>query len=207
MPWVAVAIAVAGAIAADQANKKDGGSKDSGLGGLQNDLAKATSPTLRQFDKLGGNATKLGFEDLISLLKQGGKIDPLQMNFQLADIGRRTTSAKDMQRDRFSRTGFGASGLNDAIMAAIGQGGDESAARLRADDAANSDARRRQNLQLLHDLVIGPATSLVGAGAGVNVANANLSNQQALQSQQGQSDFYSQLLSSGSTALSATGSK
>jgi hypothetical protein len=132
----------------------------------------------------GSNKAKstvnLGIKQLLAMLKQKGRIDPGLMNFELADIGRSTQGAIDQARARSRASGFqGGSGVESAIMAALEQAGGEQRGRRIAEENVAADARHRQTLQLINDLIYSPQLSAAGIAAGAGASANQLSSQEA----------------------------
>lgn len=112
-------------------------------------------------DKYGGPAMAEGLRNLMELLQGRGRVDPRLLAKAQADNARMTQSQVDMTRGRAARGGAN-SGLMEAMQAAIGASGRNTAANLNYQDIADSYGRNQQNLSLLDQMVIQPS---LGFGA------------------------------------------
>jgi hypothetical protein len=119
----------------------------------------------------GSAAGQLGMTSLIDMLRNQGRTDPRAMNMQLADISRGTQTQQDAVRGELAGRGLQNSGLGMALGAAVGQAGEQRRASTLANEAQNAEQRRRQDLDLLYRLVIGPQIDYAGIGAGIGAQN------------------------------------
>jgi hypothetical protein len=108
-------------------------------------------------NQYGGPSAALGYSTLAQLLGQQGRIDPRAGNEVVAGIQRGTQTGQQNTQGELARRGLGGSGVGQALAAAQGQAGQNQIASFRADEAQQAEARKRQDLQLLMQMVIDPA--------------------------------------------------
>lgn len=187
----------------DEFNKQVGSTQSAG-NALSNRLAGQ-----------GGKLVGQGFGQLGDILGREGRLDPTLMNFQLSDIAKGTNSMQDAARASGAASGFQAgSGVDQAVQAAIGAGGADRRQGLIAEEARNQDARQKEGLQLLLQMVMNPqmqmsqqATQLVMSLLGVKAGDAGLATQVDVGNAAASDAFIGQLLSSAGSAAGAKGGK
>jgi hypothetical protein len=113
-----------------------------------------------------GIGAPVGFATLLDILGSQGATDPKLLNRQLADIAQTTQGQQDSFQGQLARSGLTGSGIGQAIGAAIGQSGGEQRADLLAQEAAKQEQQKRQDLQLLFQL-LGIPTDLFAIQQGV----------------------------------------
>ena len=106
--------------------------------------------------KYGQKTSETGLKNLLDMLIAQGRVDPRLLARAQALNSRSTAQQKDAARGSASRSGFGNSGLSQALMASIGSAGENRSANLNYQDIADSYARNQQNLGLLDQLVVQP---------------------------------------------------
>ena len=115
----------------------------------------------------GQQGVPIGLTTLNQILASQGATDPNLLNRQLSDIGLGTQAQQTTHQGNLSRLGLSGSGVGQAISASIGQAGAEQRGQAIAQETAQTEARRRQDLQLLSQLLIGPSTDFTAIAAGV----------------------------------------
>ena len=106
---------------------------------------------------IGGTANTLGYGNLLQLLASQGRTDPRVMNSQMAQVQQNTQGAQMQQQGMAARQGFQNSGVNAALQASLANAGNARQADIRSRDAQLSEERRRQDLELFRNLVVGPS--------------------------------------------------
>ena len=98
-----------------------------------------------------------GMGTLQQILSSQGATDPRLFNQQSAGISRDTQSLQQALQGSLARSGMMGSGVGLMANAAIGQAGANQQAGLRANEAQLQEQRKRQDLQLLMQLILGPS--------------------------------------------------
>lgn len=111
-------------------------------------------------------ALPLGLQNLMDILSSQGRTDPKLLNRNLTANARDTEAQQQQQRGYAASRGVQNAGVTDAITAAIGAAGADRASGIHAQDAAVAEQRRRQDLQLLLDLIIKPGIDYSAIDAG-----------------------------------------
>ena len=109
----------------------------------------------------------VGFDTLLQILQGQGKTDPALFNKQLAGIAQGTQANQTNQQGNLSRLGLSGSGVGQALNAAIGQSGVEQASTATAQENALQEQRKRQDLQLLYQLLLQPGLDAGAISAGI----------------------------------------
>lgn len=135
----------------------------------------ATAGLGQNLQSFGAQALPLGFATLNELLASQGKIDPRSRNRTLRGVARNTEAQQQQQRASSVERGFGGSGVLEAINAAIGSAGLDREAAVETDFVQQEEQRKRDDLNILLDLIINP--TLQGSAT-----SAGLSSQQSAQS-------------------------
>jgi len=138
----------------------------------------------------GNQALSAGFRNLLDIIKSQGRTDPRLFNEQLLSIRRGTEAAQGQTGESMAATGMDQSGVGQAIQAAIGQGGENRVAAATAQEQAAAEQRKRQDLMLLLQLIIGPQLQKRSQDLGVSQLE---SAQSAAQAQQQAAMFASML--------------
>lgn len=149
--------------------------------------APSVSSTLSSiFDPASAIGIPPALGSLFELIGREGKTDPQVFNRNLAASARDTQSQQDAARAGLARSGIGGSGVGAALQAAIGNAGASRASGLRANEASQAEDRRRGDLQLLLQLLIGPALQQSGIEQGLSINTQNLA---AAEDRQNQNDI------------------
>lgn len=127
--------------------------------------------------KMLKKSTRGGYENLYDIISGQGRTSPTQMNLDLADISRTTQGQQDDLQGRLAQMGFGRSGLGAALGTAIGQSGAERRSRRMAEETQLAEARNRQDLQLLLDLIINPTNQAFATRSGISMGQQQASSQ------------------------------
>lgn len=120
---------------------------------------RAAVPNFLRNLNVQGPQTNQAFQTLNQILGAQGQTDPQLFNLQLADIARGTQNQQTSARGELAAAGPGAqqSGVGQALMAAIGAGGEERLGRARAVEAATTEERKRRDLDLFMQMILLPA--------------------------------------------------
>lgn len=123
---------------------------------------------------LGSQSLNQGLGTLLQILQGQGQTDPRRFNLLEQSIFRGTEASKNAARGELARNLGGLqSGLGNTLLAAIDTAGAQSQADLRANEAALSEERLRQDLGLLLSFFV-PGIDLTGLGLGAQTqANQN----------------------------------
>lgn len=132
---------------------------------------------------IGGTANTLGYGNLMQLLAGQGRTDPRATNMQRAQIQQSTQGAQMQQQGMAARQGFGNSGVNAALQAGLANAGNARQSDLTARDSQLSEERRRQDLELFRNLIVGPSIDYNALALGQYA-------QQSQQKQQGKAAKY-----------------
>lgn len=111
-------------------------------------------------------ALPMGLNTLLELLSSRGKTDPALLNRQLTANARNTEGQQQRQTGSAAMRNLQNSGVSQAINAAIGAAGADREANIIAKDTALEEQRKRQDLQLLLDLIIRPGIDYSAIDAG-----------------------------------------
>lgn len=122
-------------------------------------------------EAFGSRALPAGYSTLLDILSNQGRTDPRQMNLDLADISRTTQGQQQDLRGQLAGAGFERSGLGAALGAAIGQSGAERRSRRISEETQLAEQRKRDDLQLLLDLIINPQQQAYATSQGVSLQN------------------------------------
>lgn len=122
-------------------------------------------------------STRGGYENLYDIIAGQGRTDPRQMNLDLADISRTTQTQQQDLQGMLAGQGFQRSGLGAALSAAIGQSGAERRSRRISEETQLAEARKRQDLQLLLDLIINPTNQAYATRSGISMGQQQASSQ------------------------------
>jgi hypothetical protein len=120
----------------------------------------------------GGYALPIGFANLAEMLANQGRTDPRALNMQLTDVSRSGAAQQDLIREQMAQLGLGGSGLGAALGAASGQATQNARSRAIAAENAQAEERKRGDLGLLYDLIIGPSVQGYGIERGVAIQTA-----------------------------------
>lgn len=128
-----------------------------GLGGLSQNPTKLSDAQrsallgiLFGTGAAGKYINPLGYSGIFDILQNQGRTDPQAFNRQLADINRTTQQAQDAAAGGLAqRPGLQGSGMGQALLAAIEQGGLDRRAGAIAQENALTENRRRDDLMNL----------------------------------------------------------
>ncbi len=123
------------------------------------------------------NLTNQGFSNLADILASQGRTNPAMFENMISGIMRGTQAQQQAVANRSARSGLSRSGLSEALQAAIGQSGVQQARDIRAQEAQLEESRRRDDLQLLHQLLTQPALQTFGLQSGIALENQARSDQ------------------------------
>lgn len=126
----------------------------------------------------GASGLPLGFANLNQMLANQGRTDPRILNRQLTSIDRGTEANQQALTSRLSRAGLQNSGVGAAVAAALDAAGGQQRAGAISRDIEQSEARKRQDLQLLQQLFIDPSTDFEALGLGQFNADRSRNDQQ-----------------------------
>lgn len=115
-----------------------------------------------QFANQAGGPMGDVFASLNELIGRKGATDPGLMNQQLGAINRGTQAQQGQIAGQMANRGLSGSGLGMALQAAVGQGGLDRRAGLMNQEAQQQEQRRRQDLALFYEMVMGPQLDSLG---------------------------------------------
>ena len=115
----------------------------------------------------GPQAQQAGFTNLLQILQGQGATDPALMNRTLAGISQGTQGQQADLRGRLAALGLSGSGIGQALGAAVGQAGANKRADILAQEAQIQEARKREDLNLLLNLILNPGLGAMGLNLGV----------------------------------------
>lgn len=159
---------------------------------LQDQLSNAGSGSPYVLYGLGGTINSAGYGNLLQLLASQGRTDPRMRNAQMAQVQQSTQGAQMQQQGMAARQGFQNSGVNASLQAALGNAGVARQSDLMARDAQLAEDRKRQDLELFRNLVIGPSIDYNAMALGQYAQQS----QQKQQSQAAKYGAYASLLGS-----------
>jgi len=122
---------------------------------------------------LGKLSEQQGMETLLQILQSQGATDPTMMNQILSGISRDTATQQRFSQGQFAGAGAQNSGLASAISGALGQAGIDQQAQVRAQEIQRAEQRKRDDLGLLMELVLGPQLNREQMANNIAVANAS----------------------------------
>ena len=117
-------------------------------GGIQ----RLTFPAGNIAQPLGTQApgvTSQALANLAKLLRLEGQADPRIMQRQIVGAERGTEAQTRAVRTNLASRGLAGGGFSDTLLAAVGQGGQERVADIRARDAEQAETRKRQDIQAI----------------------------------------------------------
>jgi hypothetical protein len=118
----------------------------------------------------GGSAQEaIGMMTLLDILLSQGKTDPRALNREKTTIARQTEAEQQRQSEQAARMGLSGFAGMPALQAAIGAGGTQQIADAEAREAQIQEQRKRDDLNLLLDLIIGPDIQRAGIQAGIGI--------------------------------------
>jgi hypothetical protein len=120
-------------------------------------------------------ALNTGYQNLLDILASNGQTDPARLNLQFQGIDRGTEANQQAATGRLAGAGLEGSGLGQALQAAIGQSGTAQKSQAQANENALAEQRRREDLQLLYQLIIGPKLTKRGQDKQLQAALASRS--------------------------------
>lgn len=153
--------------------------------------AQAGVNPIAAFRGIGTPASEIGYGNLLQLLAQNGRTDPRLMNSIMSGIQRDTQGAQMQAQGQAAAHGFGNSGVNAALQAALGQAGTAKQADVRAQDAALQQQRQMQLQDFFRQNIIQPGTDYAALALGQYGQDKQL----AQQNKNAQYGFYGSLLS------------
>jgi hypothetical protein len=104
---------------------------------------------------------------LQQILASQGRTDPALFNRELAQIARGNQQLQRGTAGSLAASGLGGSIGGKALLAAIGQSGQEQLGQRRAKEINLAEARKRQDLGLLMEMLINPGLTSAGIRLGV----------------------------------------
>lgn len=116
---------------------------------------------------LGGQANDIGLQTLVDLLGAQGQTDPALLNRDVAGISARNQGAQDALQGRLAQANLQRSGVGQMVGGALDQAGLEQIGQRYAQETAQAEERKRSDLMLLLNLVLGPQLQREGISLGV----------------------------------------
>lgn len=138
-------------------------------GNLQQFLQGATKPQ--------NSLLAQGGQTLAQILGSQGATDPRLFNMQSAGISRNTQGLQQALQGSLARSGMQGSGVGLGMQTALGQAGASQQAGLRAQEAQIQEARKRGDLQLLMDMILGPAQQKIAMDRGFSLQQQMMGQQ------------------------------
>jgi hypothetical protein len=123
-------------------------------------------------------AGTLGYGNLLKLLASEGRTDPRAMNAQMAQIQQGTQGAQMQQQGMAARQGFGNSGVNAALQAALGNAGNARQSDVRARDAQLAEERKRGDMAIFNDLIVNPGMQYASLASGAGLQQQQTQQQE-----------------------------
>ena len=130
--------------------------REPGYSANSNPYAKGSIQNFNNLNKWGTPSEQQGLQNLYDMLLGKGRVDPRLLASAQAQNARLTQQGQSAVRARGAASGMSGSGLNQALMAAIGAAGADRSANLNYQDIADSYARNQQNVGLMGQLVMQP---------------------------------------------------
>ena len=125
----------------------------------------------------GSGVLSTGGQTLAQILQSQGKTDPRLFNMQSAGISRDTQALQQALQGSLARSGMQGSGVGLAMGTSIGQAGANQQAGLRANEAQLQEARKRSDLDLLMQMILGPAQQQYGMQKGFQMQDRSIEQQ------------------------------
>jgi len=125
-----------------------------------------------------GSPSASGMNTLRQIMGSQGATDPRLFNMQSAGISRDTQSLQQALQSSLARSGMQNSGVGVMAGASLGQAGADRQMSLRASEAQLQEQRKRDDLQLLMQLILGPSLQKYGVDQGVALQTAATAQQQ-----------------------------
>lgn len=129
--------------------------------------------------RLANRAMRRGFQSLFDIISSRGATDPRLMNEQELSIRRDTEAQQQAFQQALAASGMGGSGVGLASYGAIGAGGAGRLATMKASEAALAEERKRQDLELLLNLIINPRLAYRAQNLGLQAQQDQNSNASA----------------------------
>ena len=115
-------------------------------------------------------ARQMGLDTLLGILASQGHTDPLYLNRQLTDISRGTEAGQNQLDEYLASQGLSGSGVGAATHAAIGEAGADRRSGAIANENRIAEERKRQDLQLIVDQILGPRLTRRGQDMALKAA-------------------------------------
>jgi len=144
---------------------------------LETRLTSAGGSLAVPFEQYGTTSAYLAYPMLQEILFGRGETDPRAMNRQINQIYRGTESLQGAAKANLAGRNLQNSGLGAALDAALGQSGMNQVADLRSREAQIAEQRKRDDLLLFLQMVMGPGIDMSALGLGQYNQNANRSQQ------------------------------
>src|SRR3990170_3041517 len=99
---------------------------------------------------------------LLDLIRGAGATDPALMNMAISEASRGTQRREDVVRGAFAQGGLTGSRFLPALLAAVGEGGENRIATIIANETARREQRRRSDLELATQVYEEPRLAYTG---------------------------------------------
>jgi len=117
-------------------------------------------------------ARQMGLDTLLALLASQGHTDPAAMNMQLTDISRGAEAGQNNLDEYLASMGLSGSGVGLATRSAIGASGTAERSRAIAEENRLAEERKRQDLALITQMILGPRLTRRGQDYMLKAAQA-----------------------------------
>lgn len=141
------------------------------FGTFMGDLFRLGGGVTQKLGGAAGPALDTGLGTLQAILASQGRTDPALFNRDLAQLAFGNQSAQRNVAGSLAASGLGGSIGGQALQAAVGQAGQERLSQRRAEETNLAEARKRQDLGLLMELIINPALTAQATRLGVSKGN------------------------------------
>lgn len=119
--------------------------------------------------RMANRSMRQAYRTLYETLQRQGQTDPRLFNQQLSNISRSSEANQQAYGQGLAAQGMGGSGLGQMGGAALAQGGLQARSHAFATESALTEARKRQDLEMIISLILNPRLAYRAQNLGLNM--------------------------------------